>query len=85
MFNVASSLPRKLDFTDWYQLGLNKNRVLLMQAMSHAWGAAIAGGTDDIDLEFFLVVCDTEEEAREMQSEANALRKLARIEAKRKH
>jgi hypothetical protein len=82
LFHVP--LHRPLTFTEWYQLHLNRDRALLQKAMTYAWGVGIARGTEPIDLEFFLAICETEEEAKEMQAATNARRKLAKMEAKRK-
>jgi hypothetical protein len=73
-----------LTYTEWYQLQLLRDRALLQRALAVAWGVGIAGGTEPVDLEFFLSVCETEEEARDMQASTNALRKLAKMQAKRR-
>ncbi len=77
-------LPRPVTYWEWYRLQLNRDRALLQKAMSTAWGTAIASGTEPVDLDFFLAVCETVEEAKQMRDSTNALRKLARMQAKRK-
>lgn len=65
---------RKPTYQEFFGLWLNRNRVLYRQAYAIYFGHAIALGNIEPAMDYYLAVCDSEEEARIMKAQAIAAR-----------
>lgn len=72
------------DYEAFVGFTLNGNRMQLRKAYYGALAIQAANGTKELDLEWFLAVEDTEDDAGELAFSVNADRQTAEVRAKRR-